>query len=207
MRIYRISASAESREEVARLMDARPPLLNIQYDVMEETEKDVLSGETAEAKVGGRLSPRPESLYPSRLIEMLSPRFRLDFWEQTAWFCSNMLRVVLKKKGAEAQYFPVDDSLSSEEFRSKEFMMLNVLAYEDFIDVDRSEGVMRSTLDGRVIFVKQIRARDGFVPRTPLFGSPHDRRAFATEDLARSILDSGCVGISFIDLETREPLI
>ena len=214
--IFRILLSLKCLDGIASLLDSRPPRLSIDFDPILELEKGKLARKDEyliEGVSHKTYRHRPSELFPARTVTFQDNHFLPDFWEQSAVFCSKAARDAFDLPSDVVQYFPLNDDASSDEFRAKEYMIMDILACEDFIDLDRSSGLvwlrggMSPASDhDSAIAVRHIQVKSAYLPIRPVFRAFNDQRMYASEEFAYRVSSMGLQGISVTNLETGEVL-
>jgi hypothetical protein len=101
----------------------------------------------------------------------------------------------------EAQYFPVDASLSAPLPRSKNYMIMRVPTVENVADLDKSDYEYRDIPGfGNSLVVRSIAIRRDFEPEHEMFRDRFfSNYVFCTDKFAVRILQRRCTGMRFVD--------
>ena len=135
-------------------------------------------------------------------LALTNDDFDSDFFEwDDHYYVSERMRTAMALPPAAARFFEVDATQSAPLPRSKNYQAMEVLAFEDVSDPDKSEYDRSQLPPGEALGPYQIlnlAFRSDAKPKHDIF---HDRfywfQPFVTDDLALRVLGAGCVGMTF----------
>jgi hypothetical protein len=146
----------------------------------------------------------PERSGPVPIIELAitNEEFDSDFFEWDGhYYVSERMRMAMALTPSAVRFFEVDAAQSAPLPRSKNYQAMQVLAFEDVSDPDKSEYDRSDPPPDEPLGPYQVRNlafRSDAKPRHDIFyDSFYWFQPFVTDDLALRVLRAGCVGLTF----------
>jgi hypothetical protein len=139
---------------------------------------------------------------PIIALALTNEGFDSDFFEwDDHYYISERMRTAMALPPSAARFFEVDATRSAPLPRSKNYQAMEVLAFEDVSNPDKSEYDRSELPPGETLGPYQVRNlafQSGVKPKHDIF---YDRfywfQPFVTDDLALRVLGAGCAGLQF----------
>ena len=120
------------------------------------------------------------------------------------WILSEKLRTILEEKsGAEFEFFPVKVRDKKGHLVKKDYFVANLLETNECVDMETSDFIMDTIIKTQVDYFKTLVLDDKKVkPESKIFRLKEQTKLIIVrEDLKNEILDAGCTGIVFRNID------
>ena len=198
-------------ERTIELADQQPPKLVVKFDqnkrharTMQDVQNSMISDKPYVPK------PIDVSEWENPSLTITEETFYPDFLHDTGYmFVSERLRNIMDLSENVAQYLPVNTEQSHTKAQQQNYQALDVYAVRDVIDIEKSVGEYHDvpqedgTTKKRILGVKEVVWKEGFISDVPIFRDPHDARFFVTDAFAEKILTAGITDLAFQDITSE----
>ena len=214
IKLWLAGASEASLQATLDLQDASPPRFKWVNEAEAHAAEMRIASEYGAHGIA-EVEPLAFRAMPAPAFEIADKSFRFDFFEWSIAHCaSRRLRAVLNLPAGVVEYRDVDVSGSAPSVYEMGYEAMQVLAFADPFDHDRTPGRIETirAADGRTTEAwrpagpvpgqpSQIFWRDDFVPPAPLFRVPGTAWTLATDELAARVMNAGITDLVFQDVE------
>lgn len=117
---------------------------------------------------------------------------------------SDKLRIILEEKsGAEFEFFPVKIRDKKGHLVKKDYFVANLLETTECVDMEKSDFVMDRIIKTQVNYFKTLVLDEkNVIPESKIFRLKEQTKLIIVrEDLKNEILNAGCTGIVFRDID------